>query len=47
LIFACVAKLENAWLVTLDQHFAAVRNEITVIDLNDSREGARYRSLFL
>ena len=46
LIFACIAKLESAWLVTLDRHFEAVADQITVIDLNDSREQPRYRQRF-
>lgn len=46
LIYACVAKLEDAWLVTLDKGFSAVADQITVIDLNDSREEPRYRNRF-
>ena len=46
LIFACIAKLENAWLITLDKGFSAVADQITVIDLNDSRTEAKYRSRF-
>ena len=46
LIFACIAKLEDAYLVTLDKGFSAVASEIRVLDLNESREAPRYRSLF-
>ena len=46
LIFACIAKLEDAYLITLDKDFSAVASEIRVIDLNDSRDTANYRALF-
>ena len=46
LIFACIAKLEDAYLVTLDKGFSAVASEIRVLDLNESLEVPRYRSLF-
>jgi len=46
LIFACIAKLEDAWLITLDKGFAAVSGQITVVDLNESRREPKYRSLF-
>ena len=46
LIFACIAKLEDAYLVTLDKGFAAVASEIRVVDLNDSRDSPEYRDLF-
>jgi predicted nucleic acid-binding protein len=46
LIFACIAKLEDAYLITLDKGFSAVASEIRVVDLNDSRETANYRTLF-
>lgn len=46
LIFACIAKIEDATLVTLDKGFAAVASEIDVLDLNESRDSARYRSRF-
>lgn len=45
LIFACIAKLENAWLVTLDKGFKSVADKIKLLDLNDSRDNARYRKL--
>ena len=38
LIFACIAKLEDAYLVTLDKGFAVAASEIRVLDLNSSRD---------
>ena len=46
LIFACIAFLEKAYLVTLDNHFKSVAKYINLIDLNGSRESPEYRSLF-
>ena len=46
LIFACLAKLEDAYLVTLDKGFEAVASEIRVLDLNGSRDSPKYRDLF-
>jgi hypothetical protein len=46
LIFACIAKLEDAYLVTLDKGFAVVASEIRVVDLNESRDSPEYRNLF-
>ncbi len=47
LIFACIAFVENAYLVTLDKHFEkSVSGQVKVIDLNESRESANYRCLF-
>lgn len=46
LVFACIAYLEDAWLVTLDGHFERVKEHINVLDLNESRYSARYRRLF-
>ena len=46
LIFACIAKLENAWLVTLDEHFKNVADKIKVIDLNPSKTEPKYRRQF-
>ena len=46
LAFACIAKLEDAWLVTLDTDFAYVAQQITVIDLNESRDRPNYRERF-
>lgn len=43
LMFACIAHLEDAWLVTLDKGFAAVADKVKVLDLNASRDRARYR----
>src|SRR2546421_5641342 len=47
LVFACIAHIENAYLVTLDK--AVIENvseHVNVIDLNDSRGSARYRAIF-
>ena len=47
LIFACIAFLEKAYLVTLDNKLANnVSDYISVINLNDSRKSAIYRRLF-
>ncbi len=46
LIFACIAHLEDAYLVTLDNHFEAVSKIVKVINLNSSRENANYREQF-
>ncbi|HBR69914.1 MAG TPA: hypothetical protein DEA55_11120 [Rhodospirillaceae bacterium] len=46
LIFACIAYLEDAFLITLDRHYQAVANKIKVIDLRDSIDSPRYRRLF-
>lgn len=46
LIFACIAHLEDASLVTLDKGFSAVASQIRVIDLNESRDSPNYRALF-
>jgi predicted nucleic acid-binding protein len=46
LIFACIAKLEDAMLITLDKGFERVANQIKVINLNESRESPKYRDAF-
>ena len=46
LIYACIAHIEQAYLVTLDRHFEVVASEIQVIDLNQSRSSPRYRNFF-
>ncbi len=46
LIFACIAYLENACLVTLDGHFNGVSQHISVLDLNESRDAPKYRRAF-
>ena len=46
LIFACIAHVEDAYLVTLDRGFSAVSTQVRVIDLNDSRDSPNYRDLF-
>ncbi|RCK29323.1 hypothetical protein TH1_05070 [Thalassospira lucentensis MCCC 1A00383 = DSM 14000] len=44
LIFACITKIEDAHLVTLDKAFQKhLSNEIKILDLNDSRNSAIYR----
>ena len=46
LIFACIASLEKAWLVTLDHHFEHVADKIKVIDLNLSKTEPEYYHQF-
>ncbi|CAE7323489.1 unnamed protein product [Symbiodinium pilosum] len=46
LVIACIAAVEDAWLITLDNHFDAISDQITVINLNDSRDTANYRKRF-
>jgi len=47
LVFACIAHVEDAYLVTMDKKLALHASEqIKVIDLNESVESANYRSLF-
>ncbi|MDO9420909.1 MAG: PIN domain-containing protein [Herminiimonas sp.] len=46
LIYACIAHLEDAYLVTLDKHFEAVSGTVKVINLNESRDDPNYRRLF-
>ena len=46
LIYACIAHIEGAYLVTLDKHFKAVAAVVKVIDLNDSRHSPNYRRTF-
>lgn len=46
LIFACIAYLESACLVTLDGHFNGVSHHVNVLDLNESRSTPKYRSTF-
>jgi predicted nucleic acid-binding protein len=46
LIFACIAKLEDAYLVTKDKDFAAVASEVQIVDLNESLEEPKYRAMF-
>jgi len=42
LVFACIAFIESAYLVTLDKDFKYVSEDIKVIDLNDSFEDSEY-----
>ena len=46
LIFGCIAFLENAYLVTMDNHFRRITDDVKVIDLNLSRSYPEYRQLF-
>jgi predicted nucleic acid-binding protein len=46
LVFACIAFLEGAYLVTMDNHFSRVSGEVKVVDLNQSRSSPEYRRLF-
>ena len=47
LLFACIAHVENAYLVTLDKDvIEKVSEYVKVIDLNDSHASARYRAIF-
>jgi predicted nucleic acid-binding protein len=47
LVFACIAAIEDAHLVTLDKAFRRHMNGvIKIIDLNDSLSTAKYRDLF-
>jgi hypothetical protein len=47
LVFACIAFVEDAYLVTLDKAFSAhVSMQLKVIDLNESISSPRYRRIF-
>lgn len=47
LVFACIAHVENAYLVTMDRKLALhASKQIKVIDLNESIETADYRNIF-
>lgn len=46
LIFACIAYVEDAYLVTLDGDYDVVSDKIKVINLRDSLSSPRYRRLF-
>ncbi|WP_297807341.1 hypothetical protein [uncultured Methylophaga sp.] len=47
LVFACIAHIENAYLVTKDSKLALhASKHVRVIDLNESLESANYRDLF-
>lgn len=43
LVFACIAYLEGAYLVTKDKGFSAVASDVSIIDLNESIRDAKYR----
>ncbi|EIU6822990.1 hypothetical protein HJ202_24390 [Vibrio parahaemolyticus] len=47
LVFACIAKIEDAYLVTMDRKLAMhVSKHVKVIDLNESKSSPVYRALF-
>lgn len=47
LAFACIAYIEDAYMVTMDKKLAMhASKQIKVIDLNESIKTANYRSLF-
>ena len=46
LVYACIAHIEGAFLVTMDNHFQAVADQVQVINLNESRSTPKYRELF-
>lgn len=45
LIYACIAYIEDAFLVTLDKHFDVVSGEVKVVNLNGSKDQPHYREL--
>ena len=47
LAIACIAKIENAILVTLDKKFSRVLTCVDVLDLNESKNDARYSDRFI
>lgn len=44
LVFACIAYIEGAYLITLDNHFGCIVDAVKVINLNESRSSAQYYS---
>lgn len=47
LVFACIAHIEMAFLVTLDKKFSThLSTQLQIIDLNRSKHDAIYRKLF-
>ena len=47
LVFACIAHIEDAYLVTMDGKLSLhASKHVKVIDLNQSKESANYRDLF-
>ena len=46
LVYACIAHIEDAFLITLDNHFAAVASKVKVVKLNERREAPNYREVF-
>lgn len=48
LVFACIASIENAYLVTKDKVFTKfLASQIQVIDLEESLETPKYRQIFV
>ena len=48
LVFACIAFVEDAYLVTLDKRLTQYASSLVrIIDLNDSIGSAKYRRMFL
>jgi hypothetical protein len=47
LVFACIAAIENAFLVTRDKAFGKyLSTQLRIIDLNESMDTANYRRMF-
>ena len=47
LVFACIAHIEDAYLVTLDKAFKKnLSGELRILDLNESIDSPKYRALF-
>ena len=46
LIFGCIAKIEDAWVITLDRNFQAISDQVKIIELNESRSEPHYRCHF-
>lgn len=47
LVFACIAHIEDAYLITMDRKLAMhASKQIKVIDLNESIDSANYRRMF-
>lgn len=46
LVFACIAKVLDAYLITLDNHFEKVRGQIKVVNLLHSMDAPNYRKDF-
>ncbi len=47
LVFACIAAIEDAYLVTVDKAFNKhLSTQLKIIDLNDSMDTPHYRDVF-